>query len=83
LIFPVVLIVAALILLIATIIQSKRRGTGVWKASSLATLSALGGEAKGLLGVMNTASALSEAAEGMMVGIEQRGAGWRLDSKQL
>ncbi|PMD44555.1 hypothetical protein L207DRAFT_630876 [Hyaloscypha variabilis F] len=83
LIFPVVLIVAALILLIATIIQSKRRGTGVWKASSLATLSALGGEAKGLLGVMNTASALSEAAEEMMVGIEQRGAGWRLDSKQL
>ncbi|KAN0108652.1 Protein of unknown function (DUF3176) domain containing protein [Hyaloscypha variabilis] len=83
LIFPVVLIVAALILLIATIIQSKRRGTGVWKASSLASLSALGGEAKGLLGVMNKASALSEAAEGMMVGIEQRGTGWRLDSKQL
>ncbi|KAE9378301.1 hypothetical protein N431DRAFT_500971 [Stipitochalara longipes BDJ] len=83
LIFPVLLIVLALILLIATIIQSKRRRTGVWKASSLATLSALGGEAKSLLGVMNKASALSEAAEGMMVGIEQRGTGWRLDSKQL
>ncbi|PMD17019.1 hypothetical protein NA56DRAFT_752676 [Hyaloscypha hepaticicola] len=80
-ILPVFLIAAAFFFLIVTMIQTKRRGTGVWKSSPLVTMAVLGRDAKAELGLMTDfkASALNEAAEGLLVKMRPDVSGWSLE----
>lgn len=64
-------------------IQTKRRGTGVWKSSPLVTMAVLGREAKVELGLMTDfkSSDLNEAAEGLLVKMRPDVSGWSLEKQ--
>lgn len=72
LILPIALISLTLVFLLATMLQSQRLGSRIWKSSNLATLQGLHGELHQRLGGLSSTSEMEEKTKGIKVRFDMK-----------